>query len=824
MRYEFAGPNAPEVADIVFELGVLLARRDVDVAIIDATPDRSLLQRAGVSDGVRATETVPGLRVVAAPHTDVAPHEIGLVAGVDASCWSGAFPIAVLSRGSEAERWLVDNRPAPSSLQYVALDTPRGLDLEAWRADWRRLPTLVRHAAADENEAEDLVPETVWGGRAALGEYLAWEAIEESTAALILLGEAGAGKSHEVRRLRGATDSVVDLETFDIQRDQLPDAECVWLDELDGLPLSAPFVARLLREWLAERAPARVRVTCRSAAWRSRLGREVEKVLRAHYDALSVFELAPLREADALTVAADRLGQESATRFIDAVRRDLAPLAARPVTLELLLDAYAHDRRLAGDLTTLYGDGIDRMLGDDGKDRVPPLLTVGQRRRIAGAIGWGALLTGRLHVEQSSSGLSLDDICRLSGAARPKVEEVLLLRLFEGAPRRFAHRSFAEFVGAEQAIDMPASKVLDLVLQPVGDQVYLPAHFEGLVGWLLRRSAVFRRLLVRLQPETLVSAGVDLEPETREQLLESLVARHRADVHHIVHLRSGFLSRLTHPKVGKQATRWMADVDASIRRFACRLAGATRQHELAQALLARALSNEEEYPVRVAAIEVIATLARDPRGPSQGPDTAPLASLLASLDFEGFGAEDTDELRGALLDALWPDAIDTVQLFAALRPMRAHWLLGRYYIFLERQDIASRLGPADMAPALAWVTTAAERDAPLERLRTRVVRRAWELAVADEADPGLGRLAEAIGALLERYRHPGVDWSVDPDKTCALVQLLVAARYDPHRLASRLAWAGLVTLMSCWRCKPPWRRRNDSATRSATRCAQSRRS
>jgi hypothetical protein len=79
-----------------------------------------------------------------------------------------------------------------------------------------------------------------------------------------------------------------------------------------------------------------------------------------------------------------------------------------------------------------------------------------------------------------------------------------------------------------------------------------------------------------------------------------------------------------------------------------------------------------------------------------------LRVLLERLADEAYAAatDPDDELRGALLEMLWPDHLALEEALAQLRPRRRPWLVGVYALFLR--TMPDRLGDSDIPRVLAW--------------------------------------------------------------------------------------------------------------------------
>jgi hypothetical protein len=255
---------------------------------------------------------------------------------------------------------------------------------------------------------------------------------------LILLGEPGLGKTTalsehgaELReRVAEGADRVLSVDLGATGQERVlwrrifeaPDYECwvtgdgilhLLLDSLDEARIRIETVADLLIDGF-EDAPLdrlRLRVACRSADRHRRL----EDTLRERFghERFDVFELVSLRRRDVGLIAEDA-GVDAETFIPEVIRRNLQPLANRPLTLRLLLAAAATAEGLPESITEVYRRGCRLLAGEPDEDRRSEAfgrLDAGRRVAIASRIAAATVLTGRAAVLlDESQPPSLDDV------------------------------------------------------------------------------------------------------------------------------------------------------------------------------------------------------------------------------------------------------------------------------------------------------------------------------------------------------------------------------------------------------------------------------
>ena len=131
----------------------------------------------------------------------------------------------------------------------------------------------------------------------------------------------------------------------------------IYLDSFDECLLRLETVAGLLADEVSKYPLERLklRIACRTAAWPPFL----EAALRKGYgeDNHAITELVPLRRKDVLE-AATLDGVADPEAFLDRIERlQLAALASKPITLNMLLQTFQREGDLPTDLVSLYEKG-----------------------------------------------------------------------------------------------------------------------------------------------------------------------------------------------------------------------------------------------------------------------------------------------------------------------------------------------------------------------------------------------------------------------------------------------------------------------------------
>lgn len=561
----------------------------------------------------------------------------------------------------------------------------------------------------------------------------------------VLLGSPGAGKTRGLRALvdaaAGASDgAVVRVDMGAVHSESAFERKTRPLSErradrlspslvlLDGLE-ECPPGPKVMCEWFADilsprlSGDERLLISCRGAAY-SELIRDTVDTLFGKPDR---YTLAPLREADVAALARER--SVVPETFLAEVRDvGVGALAATPLGLELLLTMYAVDGRLPKRRAELYAAALPRMSvaqgeGRDGTSRVDSRT---QRMIVAGRICACLLLAGASAVVVDDAAedagddacLPLDDLLggpmevdaggafRVDGAL---VRGTLGSALFAGrgsgivAP---AHSTYAAYLAATYLVARGCSveQLRPLFVQrgEVGTPGIHPALRET-AAWLIGLASEHGAWLAAADPEALLpyTDVVDSPALLSELTMAALSRAHDGRLERwpsygaewslahpaLADTLRPILGRLQAPDIDTSSA--MGDFGAG--QLALVLARQVESADLAPELAAIALAEHLPVAARTAAARLVFQVAPDAVASS-------FRELLNHV-VAGTTADPKDELRGCLLDLLWPDYLSVHELLQALAPPRSD-NLGAYFGF--RSEVARRFRDEDLDAVVDW--------------------------------------------------------------------------------------------------------------------------
>ena len=613
-----------------------------------------------------------------------------------------------------------------------------------------------------------------------------------ATPCLVLLGEPGIGKSHELEGARLAEetaarargDAVVSLDLRAFQTDVRlcsslfesaefkqwkagPQRLCLFLDSLDECLLRIDTLAVLLADELGRCLVdgLSLRITCRTAEWPHSLEQALKRLWGEGN--VGVFELVPLRRRDVRT-AAEAEGLDAA-RFLGAVENGHAvPLAIKPVTLRMLMNLFKKGEAFPAKQAVLYEDGCRLLCEEPNEARrevgprsaLSPDALLAVASRIAAVTVFGNRYAVWNDIDQGNVAPEDVTVRKLVGGAEPvgtqkvdvtedAVRKARKTGLFSSrGPHRmgWAHQTYAEFLAARYVVGcgMTQGQILSLIVHPDDPSQRLVPQLHETSAWIAGMRAELFQAIMDRDPEVLLRSDVAAaEPEYRQRLVDALLALYAQEKFTESSLDlQGHYSKLSHPGLADQLQPHVSDRNAHwlVRRVAIDIAEACKVEALVPELVRIALDQAEDVQVRKnAAYAVIRA----------GDATA--KAQLKPLALGQAGADPDDNLKGCGLRAVWPAHLTVEELLTALTPKKTPNYTGSYAVFRFdlRDSLPEQLKPEDFPAALEWVARGHDEGHDLEELADWIMTTAWDSL--DRTPDLAGPFAKAALARLRNY-------------------------------------------------------------------------
>ncbi len=577
---------------------------------------------------------------------------------------------------------------------------------------------------------------------------------------LVMLGEPGMGKSNEIKRI--SDNQIEDAETIKLyfnlnlfgdesrlvrkifESDKIKEWKngnsklYLYLDSLDEALLNINTLSGLLADEISELPKDRLflRVTCRSAEWSSLSKFESKLKNLWKGEDFQIIHLAKLRREDVIN-AVQCEGQNDEKFFKEIFEKNVVPLAAKPITLKLLLNIFKEKSEFPANQSELYERGCLALCEEDNEERPTSKkdkLTTHQRLRIAARIAAimvfsnkSSIWTGRDTGEQTDADVSISELSgyfendkdniefRLDNAA---IWETIHKGLFtNNGPNRikFEHQTYAEFLAAWY---LDYRKISDeKIIEIIGKEFLHPQLYETSAWIASRRKPIFQHLM-KIEPLVLLrsdvlSAEENLRAALTERLLEIFENEDARDWD-----SKGNYQKLKHSELAKQLRPFINDKTKGwlVRRVAIDIAEACQTTELQDDLLKVVLDETEEHPTRVNAAYAVKRIG----------DSATKAKLKPLI----YGTYENDknlELKGVAISALWRKKIKIEELLDVLIEP-PHNFIGSYKTFFY--ELERNLQIDDLTTILNWlrkkIIETEYLSFEMKRLADEVMTLAWQ--------------------------------------------------------------------------------------------------
>lgn len=631
-------------------------------------------------------------------------------------------------------------------------------------------------------------PDSEWG-RLFNPEVVSYESID-TIPCLVLLGEPGIGKTHSIQtaqssiyeKIKETDDQMLclDLRSYGSEdrliRNLFEDTTFlswkkgkhrlyVFLDSLDECLLRIDTLAALLIDELKKYPIKRLslRIACRTADWPNSL--EDGLIQLWGKDAVGVYELTPLRQAD--VIEATKTNNLDHNVFLQEIdQKEVVPLAIKPVTLGFLINTYIKNGRLPSTQTELYLQGCHLFCGETNESRRDARLTgtftIEQLLAVASRIAAITVFSNRYAIwtdincgDVPDEDTTIQEVCGGSEDAdgmqfqvtEIAIKETLATGLFSSrGPSRmgWVHQTYAEFLAAMYLAKhkMTLTQIMSLLAHSGDTEQKLVPQLHEAAAWVGGMVPEVFRKITSVNPEVLLRSDIaTADLKDRATLVESLLK---------VYDEEGLLDRdrdnrkrykrLNHPGIADQLRSYICDsIKGSIvRRVAIDIAEACELQALQENLVNIALDQKEPLPIRNAAVYTVGRIADD--------NTKVKLKPLAIGEVE---EDPNDELKGYSLRALWPDHMKVEELFTAITNIKQRNYIGAYWRFLSN-ELVPKLKPSDLPIALKWVEQQESLKDPtycFEKLMDAIILMAWEHLDSPEV---LEAFAKVV---LSRFKH-----------------------------------------------------------------------
>ena len=567
------------------------------------------------------------------------------------------------------------------------------------------------------------------------------ESIALDKPCIILLGTPGMGKSTEFHHAhseavskgyRSQFISLASIYTESDLNDALIDESLIetpnfiFLDALDETPVTVP----VIQQWILRAASKLsnlekksgtktfLRISSRSADWSEQFEKQLENIWGE--GSVHVFELTSFSKDEAMRFI-NAIAPELGNALGNNIDESTEAITSLPVTLKMLVNNYLVNGSISlGDKSTTYQRGVLALLEDSNKVRrangASGNLDLNAKFIIAGRIAAASELSTKSVIWDGlqseiapKNALSINELAGGVESVNGKsievtvkdIRETLRTGLFKGGEFNtfeWVHKTFSEFLAATyiQLHSKSVESILSLIRSPIPGNTNIVPQLREVAAWLSTFNHNVWLEIVSQDPALLLSSDVALTSgEDRRLLVEELLLKVDTLEIYEKHEWRQFYSRLKHNELATQLAPFISDVtkNNSVRRLAIEISVACTETELIEELKVVAFNPLDNDHIRSVATYALTILLKDGR-------ILELLPLLNNLQGDA-----NDEIKGCLLEVLWPNHISFSQLICSLTERKNQTLIGSYSLFLYSLKIPT-LTPEDAVIALNWLSEA----------------------------------------------------------------------------------------------------------------------
>ncbi|WP_433586902.1 NACHT domain-containing protein [Providencia alcalifaciens] len=351
--------------------------------------------------------------------------------------------------------------------------------------------------------------------------------IDPSEAPIVILGEAGMGKSRLLTKLASQAGwNIVQADTIELADNS---ASTVWLidalDEITGVTAENG-LKTVLQELKKNNCPSFI-ISCRTSSW---LYAKYAKWIHAVYEKEPiVLHLQPFNEEGVHAFLCAYLNAEQIIKLHSHLERfGLTRWLGNPHTLKLIAESAVHGK-LPRNRSEMFQHAVEQLVSEHNDLKKNNAFALKDAFELAGAVCATLLLTGYTAISLVKptrvTDFPLVELKRLPNGNR--IQDLLETRLFRALDtNRFEciHRSIAEYLAAHWLVQEPLSRRTQRRLLEVFHHYgVVPSNLRGIHAWLCMSSILAQRVICMDPVGVIENADLaGLTPELATLLLKQL--------------------------------------------------------------------------------------------------------------------------------------------------------------------------------------------------------------------------------------------------------------------------------------------------------------
>lgn len=550
----------------------------------------------------------------------------------------------------------------------------------------------------------------------------------ESIPCIVILGEPGLGKSTalEDEEIRLKTTNNLDMlapilkrmEEFsdegELRRKVFESQEWVdWkegdkilpllLDSLDEVRIHhVKTASSVLTEGFrdVDKSRLRVRICCRTGDWPSYFTSDLIGLWGKHN--FDVYRILPLREQD-IREAIEKNQVKAEDFFLEIKNKEVQPFAAKPITLEFLIDEFKKNGALPKYQWDIY-EKLCLKLCDEPNPRhreTPSIkdtykLDKFERIQVASKIAAVMMLCNRNSISQENENNDVESVLTLKQLttgqkrcgyiSKDDLRETLRISIFTSRQANsfiFGHQSYIEFLAARYLCEechLPFRRLKRILLTGNNGLRKVVPQLRELAAWCSNLNIKLKKWMIKHDPIAMIFSDLSvLTDQEKYSLVENLLFELDKLEFFDPSLLWSHGRKLKHPKIGEQLKDYIEDINKShhVRELAIDIARQCRVDGLGDLLIDMITNSCESSRIRSHACYALENIGTEEQKRSL---KGTLCDTEETID---------DELKGSLLRILWPDFLSVDELLDMLSLRQDPDTVGSYDMFIH--DLEDRI-------------------------------------------------------------------------------------------------------------------------------------
>ncbi|WP_421535579.1 NACHT domain-containing protein [Priestia sp. D3YE.R1] len=485
--------------------------------------------------------------------------------------------------------------------------------------------------------------------------FFTFEEISENPC-LILLGEAGLGKSRTIKKvieelekdLENKSDEVIYCDLGLITGEYSLDKRVfenrkfndwingqhqlhLFLDSLDEGLLQINVLGEILIEKLQglDFSRLRLRVACRTGIFPISLENQLINLWGEKN--VYVVQLASLSSTDVITACEnlDIIGKEriKGKAFLkNVIDQQIQPFASNPITLKMLLKTAVANQKLLTTKVQLYKKGLRELCNETNKDKpIRKNVSVDKLLEIAMLLGAITIFCNKRTFSRDTfeeDKVSIDELSKLTfrsfSYGYEDIEEVLGTALFTDGQQNeytWTHFSYAEFLATQfiKNNGFSTDQILSLILQSEDNNERVIPQLHQTSAWLASSLSPIFNEIIEKDPDVLcLSDATELNDKQRQYLVQSLLEKYDSCPEYYQHGGPAFFKNLYHNELASQLRQFINDKSRTefSKRIAVNIAYQCELYELAEDIM-NLVIEYDYYPLAEDSLYIFLQLAND---------------------------------------------------------------------------------------------------------------------------------------------------------------------------------------------------------------------